>query len=167
VQDHRWHVHVLTDAVAAEVSVDVVPIGRCVLFNNFPNLAEFDPRLTRINCLKHSFPCDSIQLLNLRMNISHHHHRRIISMKPILVTNNINVDEIAILQRVVGRYAVTNNLVDRGAHRLGKVHEVDGRRVRTISNDIVMHHFIYVVACSPYLDTFYGLSESPLSEVSC
>ena len=66
-------------------------------------------------------------------------------MVPILVTYDVNIKVITILQNVIIRNAMRDDIIDRGAHGFGKMVEADGGRVRIVRNDVVVHNFVNVV----------------------
>jgi len=82
-------------------------------------------------------------------------------MVSFLVTNDINIQIVSILKLVAVRHPMRHHIVDRGANAFSELMKADSRGVCIIFYDVVMHYFIDVIQCHPYLGFVHRLLERP------
>ena len=80
--------------------------------------------------------------MDLCLLIFNENHRRVIAVETVLVADNIYVEQVTSFELIRVGQAMANDIIHAEADALREVHEVDGRRVRIISDNVVMDDLV-------------------------
>ena len=123
MQHLRLLVKLAADAVAAEFAHDGETMALGVVLDRRADVAEMRSRLDGANAVPHRLVRDFAQPPGLDRRCPHVEHAAGVAVETVLDDCDVDVDDIAGLELLIARDAVTNNVVDRRADR---------RRIRLI-----------------------------------
>ncbi len=101
-----------TNPMAGKLFINPIPISMSIFLNFVSNILNPFPRPTNLYALKHGLSSNLTELPDILMNIAYHDHSRIITMKSIFITNNVNIKIISILKYVVIRHTMSQDIID-------------------------------------------------------
>src|SRR5262245_45841364 len=119
VQYLRVFVKTPPDAVAAILPHDAVVVGLDKALDGVTDGAQAYAGAHGADPAPHRLAGDVDQALRVRCDPSHREHARAVAVKSVLYYRHVDIDDIALLQSAVARNAVADDVIDRGADRLG------------------------------------------------
>ena len=60
------------------------------------------------------------------MDIAKHHHGRVVTVMPLIVADDIDVQVLSVFEDLGIGHAMCHHIVDGGAHRFREMHEIYG-----------------------------------------
>ena len=148
MQHLRLLVELAPDAVAAELAHNREAVAFGVLLDDGANVAQSTAGLDRGDAEPHALVGDLGQAPGddaRRGFAADHEHAAGVAMKAVLDHRDVEVDDVALLQRLVTGHAMADLVVDRGADRLG-VGGVAGRGIVERRRNGVLHIDHVIVA---------------------
>src|SRR3954467_2120314 len=115
------------DAVAAEIADDAVALAFGMPLDGIGDVAEViaGPRL--LEAEHQAFVSDVDQLPRLQRHVADQIHAAGVAVPAIDDGRDVDVDDVAVLERLVARDAVADDVVDRDAAALGVAAIAEGR----------------------------------------
>ena len=135
---------ILAHAVTAELRHDRAAVGARVCIARRSDIAEEVPRPRRLDAEIHALfrHLDEMRSFRRRPAADDIHARRI-SIVAVEDRRDVDVHDIAFLQdRLLRRYAMADDIVDRNADTLGKAFVVQARRNSPVTGDIVVRRLV-------------------------
>src|SRR3989344_636783 len=155
VQDLRLFMEHLADAVAAELANHRKAVLLGVLLDDFTDVAQAAPRLDDFNRLVHAFLGHLRQALSPDRHVADVEHAAGVAVVAVLDDRDVDVQGVAILERLVVRDAVADHMVDRGADRLRVALVVQrGRDGLLLVDDIVVTDLVQLIGGDARFDIF-------------
>ena len=124
--DHGRHVHVMRDAMPSEIFIDCIAMSISILLNDLSNLGVANAWLADVYGSPHGLSGDLRELLDVRMDVAKHHHARVVTVMPLVVADDIDVEVLSVFEELGIGHAMCHHIVDGGAHRLREMHEIYG-----------------------------------------
>ena len=112
--------------VAAEIAHHRAALGLGVALDGVADVAQVRAGLHRGDAAHQAFIGDLDQALGLPAHLAHIVHAARVAMPAIDDQRHVDVDDVAVAQRLVVGNAVADDMVDRGADRLGIAAIVEG-----------------------------------------
>ena len=140
------------EAMAAEITDHRAAFGLGKALDGVADVTQMCPRLHHGNAAHEAFIGDLDQALRLAVHFAHHVHARGITMPAIDDQGDVDVDDVAVAQRLVIGNAVADDVVDRGADRLGVAPVVVGGGNGIVRLGEVDDHLVELVRGDAGLD---------------
>jgi hypothetical protein len=122
VQHLRVFVEIGADAVAAELAHDRKPASLCMLLDGMPDVAEVRAGPHLGDAEPQALVGDLAQAPGEDAAVAvttDQEHPAGVAVVAVLDHRDVQIDDVALLERLVTRNAVTDLVIDRGADRLG------------------------------------------------
>ena len=107
------------DAVAAEVAHNAVAVGLRVALDGVGDVAEVVAGLGLLEAEHQAFVGDVDQLARLQRHIADEVHAAGVAVPAVDDRGHVDVDDVAVLKRLLARNAVADDVIDRDAAALG------------------------------------------------
>ncbi|MCY1365116.1 hypothetical protein D9M69_519500 [compost metagenome] len=127
MQDLRLLVEHRADAVAAVLADHRVAQLLGMFLDHFADVAQARARPDQLDALVHAFLGHAAELVGPFRDLAHGEHLAGVAVVAVLDHRHIDVEDVAILERLVIGDAMADHVVDRGADRLGEALVVEGR----------------------------------------
>src|SRR5450830_41005 len=138
VQDLRLFVEHLADAVAAELANHREAVLFSVLLDHFTDIAQAAAGFDDFNGLVHAFLGHLGQALGPDRHSADVEHAAGITVVAVFDDRDVDVQGVAVFQRLVARNPVADHVVDRGADRLGEALVVQRGRDSLLHVDYIV-----------------------------
>jgi hypothetical protein len=159
VQYLRLLVEHLADAVAAELAHYAVAGFFGVLLDRVADVAQVCARLDLLDAQPHALVGDVGQALGHDRRFADEEHAAVVAVVAVLDDGDVEVDHVAVLEHLVARDAVADDVVDRGADGL-RVGRVAGRAVVQRRRDRALHvDHVFVAEAIQFAGGHAGLDE--------
>lgn len=155
VEDLRLLVEHLADAMAAVFADHREAVLFRVLLDDFADIAQVRARTHHGNALVHAFLGDLAEAVGPFRGLADQEHLAGVAVVAVLDDGDVDVEDVAFLQRLLVGDAMADHMVDRGADRLGKALVVQrgGNRLLLV-DDIVVADAIQLLGGHAGLDVF-------------
>ena len=120
--DNQTRVKGFADTVSGVVANNTVVETMCVGFNNPANHVDLSTRTNSLDAAHHRFTCTFDQKMGFFINGPDFEHCACISVHSVVVSGDVDIDNVAIFKWAIIGDAVANYFVDRGAQGLWKSH---------------------------------------------
>src|SRR5262249_8398876 len=131
--------------VTAELAYHREPVTLGKALDRGTDVAQMRTRPHRANSAPHRLVGDLAKPLGLDRRRANAEHATRIAVIAVLDHRDVDVDDVAVLEPLVAGYAVTNNVVDRGADRR-RIRLVPRRRVVQRGGDDALDIDLMVVS---------------------
>ena len=101
----------MSNAMTSKFPIDSEASLFCIALYLFSNCGILLSRFTYVDCLKHSLPSSGCQPFNIRVYLSKQHHARVITMMPIFIADNVNIQVVSFLKDVAIWNPVSNYVI--------------------------------------------------------
>src|SRR5450830_1632277 len=154
VMQDLWFIVIdLADTMAAVLTdhTEAVTLGNAL--NRVTNVTQRRAGTDHANTGAHGFIRGLDQTSSLRARFADEVHAAGVAVPAILDHGNVDIDDIAVLQRLGRRNAVANHLVDRGTHgfREAVITDITGNGLLHV-DDVIVAKLIQLVGGDPRLD---------------
>ena len=128
MQDRRRVVEDAAEAVAAEIPDDGTPLAFHEGLDGRADIVGRPARPDRGDAAHHGLVCNFAQALGPARDLAHIIHPARIPVPPVDDQGHVDVDDIALAQRLLVRNAVADDVIDRGAGGFRVAAIMQGRR---------------------------------------
>lgn len=167
MQDVGRVVEQLADAVAAEVAHHRAALALGIALDGRANGAGAGAGPDRGNAAHQAFVGDFEQAFRRAFYGADRVHARGIAVPAVEDVGDVDVDDVAILQRLVVGDAMADDMIDRGAGRLGVAAVVESRRQRAMIHAELENETIYGVGGDAGRNHRHQFVEAARREVAC
>jgi len=115
VNDIGRCVEMAADPVPAEIPHNAATMTFRIGLNGVADIAQRRAGLHRRNAFPHGVESDVDQTFGLAARFAHSDHAAGVAMPAIDDQCDIDIDDVAVLQRLIPRNAMTDHVIDRGA----------------------------------------------------
>ena len=119
MQHLRFLVEYTAYAVAAKLAHHAKALAFGKLLDGITDIAQVDAGTHHFDAVPHGLISDSAQTLGGNRNLAHHEHAAGVAVPAVFDDGDVDIDDIALFQRLVIGNAMADLVVDRGADGFG------------------------------------------------
>ena len=106
----------MCDAMTTEVFVHCITMRLSVVLNDLTDLGVADSWSAYVYSRPHRLASHLRKTLDVRVHNSEHDHSRVVSMMPLIVADDVDVEVLAVLENLGVRHTMCHHIVHRGAY---------------------------------------------------
>ena len=159
VGDDEAGVERLPDAVSGVVAHHPVVEALGVGLNDAADDVDLAPRLDGLDAPLHRGAGTFDEQLRLAVDLTDGVGGVRVAVDPADVGGDVKIDEVSLVQAGRVRDAVADDLIDRGADRLGETHVAQARRVGAVVAQVLVGDPVELVGAHPRGDRLGGLGQ--------